>query len=298
MKKKGIKSFVSGKGFYVILSLCFVVIIVSAGIITINNANEINKQNEYAKQNEDYNYKNAEPVAANEVQTDTVDIMNEEDIQIGAGSEEDMEAYQPELISEDFQNTVENSISETEALVNETISQDLNTKPIEIVQNTEDNLELTQNSEPIVREVFSTFNNNSKFQWPVNGQIIMDYSVDHTIYDKTLEQYRINDSISIAAEVGTQVKAAATGTVVSITNDNQKGCTVVIDHGNGWQTTYSQLQKNVSVSENQIVETGDIIGGIENPTKYSIALGGHLDFEVKKDGETKDPKLLLESTKK
>jgi murein DD-endopeptidase MepM/ murein hydrolase activator NlpD len=146
---------------------------------------------------------------------------------------------------------------------------------------------------PESKQVFLSFNANSKLKWPIKGEIVMDYSKNHTVYDKTLEQYRVNESISIASKLGTPVKAAAAGTVVSISNDNKKGCTVVLDHGNGWQTTYSQLQENVIVDKNQVVDAGDVIGGVGSPTKYSILLGEHLDFEVTKDGQSTDPKMLL-----
>lgn len=290
MRKKNPKDFINGKGFYVVLSLCFAVIIISAGIITVNNTNEINKQKELAKLNEEYNYEQeAEPVVINEAQT--VDITEREEVsQIGVGSVENSVEYQETITEASIQETEEFAIIQTEN-INETVA--VETESLEIGENSGEIISIVENEKPIVKEVFLSFNKDTKMLWPIEGQIVMDYSIDHTIYDKTLDQYRINDSISIAAEVGTPVRAAATGTVMSITHDNQKGYTVVLDHGNGWQTTYSQLQEDVAVKQNEIVEAGDIIGGVENPTKYGIALGGHLDFEVKKDGVTTDPKALL-----
>ncbi len=74
----------------------------------------------------------------------------------------------------------------------------------------------------------------------------MDYSATMQIYDATLDQYRTNDHISIGAKKGEAVKASEDGTVESIKTDDERGITVVINHDNGWQTTYSQLQEGCS----------------------------------------------------
>ncbi len=137
------------------------------------------------------------------------------------------------------------------------------------------------------------FDDNQEMSWPVSGQIVMDYSVETGIFDRTLEQYRTNDSICISAPLGTDVMAAADGTVAAIRKDNVDGVTVELDHGNGWKTTYSQLQENLTVSEGQAVYRGDTIGKIAKPTGYSSALDCHLDFSVFKDDVSTDPKLIL-----
>lgn len=134
------------------------------------------------------------------------------------------------------------------------------------------------------------FKNELLFAMPLAGNIVMDYSVDHTIYDATLDQYRTNDHISIEAKKGDSVKAAEAGTVESIQTDDERGVTVVINHENGWQTTYSQLQEDVVVKEGDKVKKGQEIGFVAEPTKYSVALGEHVDFSIAKDGIKLDPK--------
>lgn len=139
---------------------------------------------------------------------------------------------------------------------------------------------------------YTLFDDSKEMLWPVNGQIVMDYSVETGIFDKTLEQYRTHDSICISANVGESVLAAADGVVLAITNNDEKGNLVAIDHGNGWCTTYSQID-NINLAEGQIVKQGDIIGCIAQPTKYGSGLGSHLDFMVALDKEPTDPKLVL-----
>lgn len=137
------------------------------------------------------------------------------------------------------------------------------------------------------------FDKDLVLQSPLAGDIVMDFSIDHAIYDVTLDQYRTNDTISISGKVGDEVKAAGDGVVESVSNDSETGKTVVINHNNGWKTTYSQLQENVAVSEGDKVKTGQVIGAVGEPTKYGVLLGSHLDFGVTRDGEVIDPKVAM-----
>ena len=119
--------------------------------------------------------------------------------------------------------------------------------------------------------------------------MVLPYSIDHAIYDPTLEQYRTNASISISAEKGAEVKAAADGTVQKIAEDPETGKTVTIAHGENWLTTYGQLEDAVTVKKGEKVTQGQRIGAVDDPTKYGAALGSHLEFAMEQNGEPKDP---------
>lgn len=134
-----------------------------------------------------------------------------------------------------------------------------------------------------------------EFQYPVRGEIVMPYSIDHAIYDPTLEQYRTNSSISLSAEKGTEVQAAADGRVKEIGADAEGGNTIVIEHANGWLTTYGQLEDTVSVKQGDEVQQGQVIGTVDAPTKYGAALGTHLDFAMEKDGAPVNPQEKLQA---
>lgn len=305
MNKKNIKDFLNGKGFYVLLAVCLSVIIISAAIITVNNTNEIANKNQYSESNPN---PDIEPAINSTEQIDSV--LQNESLEIGVGISDDTEDL---TVSNAVSNNIEGINNEettesTSAQAEDIIEQvdEVQNQPTEATSEANESVEAnevadesqteqsTESPNPSVQQIFLSFDENTKMVWPVQGDVIMEFSKDHTIYDKTLEQYRINESISIKAEIGTPVKAAANGTVINIINDNKKGYTIVLDHGNGWQTTYSQLQENVAVSQNQVVQAGDIIGGVAEPTKYSIALGSHLDFQVLKDGQAVNPKSLLD----
>lgn len=137
------------------------------------------------------------------------------------------------------------------------------------------------------------FEEGSKMTRPLVGDIVMDYSGEKLIYDKTLEQYRTNKDLKISAEVGTQVKAAAEGRVLKIGKTREDGNIVEISHGNGWVTTYSQLQDKLLVNIGDLVTEGQVIGGVNEPTIYNVLLGNHLSFSVAKGEEYIDPKSMF-----
>lgn len=142
-------------------------------------------------------------------------------------------------------------------------------------------------------QIFSLFDDEQEMSWPVFGNIVSKFDMTTSVYDKTLDQYKVSDSICISAPVGTDVKATAEGIVENIFVDDEIGQTVVINHGNGWVSTYSQLDDNVLVAVGDVVDEGQIIGKIANPSKYGVALGPHLDFKVLKDDSPKDPTEIL-----
>ena len=60
-----------------------------------------------------------------------------------------------------------------------------------------------------------------KLLWPIAGNILVDYSMDKTVYFPTLDQYKYNPAIIIEGSVDQSVLSAAVGKVTSIENHNQ-----------------------------------------------------------------------------
>ena len=132
------------------------------------------------------------------------------------------------------------------------------------------------------------FSEDTLMEWPVNGNILLDYSMDQTTYFPTLDQYKLSPAIAVGAVEGAPVVAAVNGTVYSIEQDAQTGTTVTMELGNGYQAIYGQLT-DLNVSEGDTVKKGTTIGYIAQPTKYYSTEGTNLYFEMKKDGEPIDP---------
>jgi len=121
----------------------------------------------------------------------------------------------------------------------------------------------------------------------------MDFSNDALIYDVTLEQYRTNDSVSIAADKGDSVFASADGVVKEVAQSREDGWYVVIDHKNGWETTYGQLDKDLTVEKGESISGGETLGYVASPSVYGSMLGEHVEFKVTLNDYAIDPKTAV-----
>lgn len=148
-----------------------------------------------------------------------------------------------------------------------------------------------QQTEGLSRAI--TFNENSQLLWPVNGTIIMSYSMDKTVYFQTLDQYKYNPAVIISGAEGDQVLCGTTGIVKSIDVTAETGTTVNVDIGNGYELFYGQL-KEVPVKVGDYVEAKSVIGYVSQPTKYYSVEGSNVYFEMRKDGQPINPVEYLE----
>ncbi len=131
------------------------------------------------------------------------------------------------------------------------------------------------------------------FVKPVEGEIMREYAKDNLIYSNTLQEWTTHLGVDIKAEKTTVVKAAEAGTVKSIKNDPRYGLTITIDHGNGFQTVYSNLLSSEFVVEGEKVNKGQSIGTVGNTAAFEIADEAHLHFEILKDAIQVDPNIYL-----
>lgn len=133
-----------------------------------------------------------------------------------------------------------------------------------------------------------SFSEADTLNMPVNGEIILEYNMDNTIWFKTLGVYKCNPGMYISGEAGTPVCASAPGMVASITYDEELGNVVTVDIGNGYKTSYGQL-KNINVSEGEILLEGSQLGEITAPTIYYTEEGSGVFFMLTKDNLPKNP---------
>ena len=131
------------------------------------------------------------------------------------------------------------------------------------------------------------------FSKPLNGQIQKPYSIDKVIYSKTLELWKTHDGIDISSQIGENVKSIEKGTVEKVYDDSFYGTTVVIDHGQGYKSSYSNLNSKVSVKEKQSVTKGQVIGKVSNTSIGEIKDEAHLHFTLFKDNNNVDPTYIF-----
>ena len=107
----------------------------------------------------------------------------------------------------------------------------------------------------------------------------------------------IHSGIDLAAPLGSPVLAAAPGTIAFAGTQGALGKTIVINHAQGYQTRYAQLDQ-IQVKTGQTVQVGDAIGTIGQTGKPSHP-SPHLHFEVRSNSPkgwiAEDPQPLLKS---
>ena len=95
-----------------------------------------------------------------------------------------------------------------------------------------------------------------------------------------------HEGLDFMAPLGSEVVAAAEGTVVSVSKSRKgPGNVVEIDHGNGYRTRYAHLQ-DVGVRKGMKVSAGEVIGHV-GMSGQSYA--PHLHYEVRRDTLVCDP---------
>lgn len=200
---------------------------------------------------------------------------------------------------------IEKEIKSSEAKTEETIIEETSKKQDKSKKKEEEEADagmfdesvdtVQKNEAPETAEAISTtvqptldFKEEDGLVWPIVGDVLVNYSMDKTVYFPTLQQYKYNPAIVIAANKGDSITAAADGRVVSVSYDPAIGNTVVMDLGNGYELTYGQLE-NITVSEGSYVSVGDGIGTVAAPTKYYSVEGTNVYFKLTKDGEPVNP---------
>lgn len=136
---------------------------------------------------------------------------------------------------------------------------------------------------------------NGEYVWPVPYD---DVLVSSRYKMRTLNgRTRMHNGIDVVRECnthGSKVVAVKEGRVITASTgyNGGYGNYVVIDHGNGVETTYAHLS-SVNCSRGDTVKQGELIGKVGN-TGYSF--GAHLHFGIMVNGEWKDPFLYLTQT--
>lgn len=136
------------------------------------------------------------------------------------------------------------------------------------------------------------FNEEQGLLWPAEGAIIKNYSVEKLVYFDTLNQYKLNPAVMIGLEAGSEVLCGAKGVVTAIVETEELGQSVLVDIGDGYQLKYAQLQE-LQVQVGDLVEEGQTLAQVAEPTIYYTKEGSNLYFQVLQDGETVNPLLLL-----
>lgn len=137
------------------------------------------------------------------------------------------------------------------------------------------------------------FGSGKTLEWPIKGEVILPYSMETTVYFKTLDQYQCNPGMLIAAGSGSTVKNAYLGKVEKVTSDNTYGNLITVYLGNDYRAVYGQLD-TIYVKEGDFVKAGESIGTIGKPTDTFEEEGSHLFFQILSGDTPVDPITFME----
>ena len=252
-----VEKFLAGKGFYIVLFVCVAVVGVSAWVLLFSDyALTSGDDGDYA------------PVMANV--DDTQNLPDAAEATLPDQQQED-EVLVQEPLEDEPADIVEPDSSEQVSAPAEAPSE---------AEGPEDDGESASKTVSI---------EDMTFIWPVSGDIAVEYSPATLLFDKTMNDWRTHDGVDITAQIGAKVMSVADGTVTEVVEDDLLGTTVMINHGAGLTSQYSNLASTPTVTEGDAVTMGSVIGSVGDTALGETGEVAHLHFALKMEGESADP---------
>lgn len=256
--------FLSGKGFYIALSLCLAVICVSGYFLwqDVTTAAELSAQTSRSQAVVVESTKAEEKPTVTETDpADRSDPADEED------AIPDTDALSEEEIP------VTETIQPEEPTVTETI-----TEAVEPVTETAE-------PEPL-----------HGWLYPLEGAVVSAFSSDELTYNEAMGDWRTHNGIDLSAELGQEVHSVCAGQVLSVESDPLLGQTVLVDCGNGLTVQYSNLSEETAVTAGQELSAGDLIGTVGDTAVGEVQETPWLHLAVERDGQPVNPSSFLQGT--
>ena len=124
-----------------------------------------------------------------------------------------------------------------------------------------------------------------RLNWPLKGRIIGKFGTTRNPDSGVLIE---NVGIDIQAKSGTPVNSVLDGVVSSITFIRDFGNVIIIDHGEGYYTVYSNID-NIQVNENDYIDIKNKIANVTTNQSNQFIL----HFEVWGNQQKLDPQIWL-----
>jgi murein DD-endopeptidase MepM/ murein hydrolase activator NlpD len=124
------------------------------------------------------------------------------------------------------------------------------------------------------------------FSRPALGQVIQGFD-----WVAIGNSWRLHPGVDIGLSPGSNVMAAAAGTISGIKELPSQGLSVTIDHGNGWESVYSGLTKTL-VLEGQKVIKGVVVG--ESGALGCTSQSPSFHFGIFHDQKPADPGKIID----
>jgi len=134
--------------------------------------------------------------------------------------------------------------------------------------------EPTQTAVPTVEE-------SLKYIWPARGGVLTEFSDNALVWSETLSQWQTHLAVDISANAGESVVACADGVIKDTYNDPLWGNVIVIEHKDGMESLYANLNTLNLVSVGQNVACGETISAVGRSAAAESEMPWHLHFEMR-----------------
>ena len=139
-------------------------------------------------------------------------------------------------------------------------------------------VETGANAAKAEEQIELNYDGSTALMWPLNGNVIIPFSMDTTVFYETLNQYKCNAGIVLEAAENDKVSAAYKCKITEITSTPEFGNVVKASLGNGYEVMYGQL-KDINVSVGQVVDAGCTIGTVAEPSRYYSKEGTNRNYQ-------------------
>lgn len=134
--------------------------------------------------------------------------------------------------------------------------------------------------------VMSKFKSDEEITVPVHGEISSEYG-NRT--NPVTGEYLMHSGVDIAADQGTEIRAAYSGIVSEVGSNSVGGNYISLVHKDGSETLYCHCSKIIA-EKGAVIRAGETIALVGSTGRST---GPHLHFELTVDGNTVDPLIYL-----
>ncbi len=131
---------------------------------------------------------------------------------------------------------------------------------------------------------------------PVEGAIMIPFSGEELVFQSTFGDWRVHTGTDYAGAEGDRVYAVTDGIVDRVWMDGLYGQCVQLSHADGLVTVYMGLKEDPKVKEGSTVKAGDVIGELGSTNAAESALGAHLHLEARVGDRPVDVETFLTGT--
>jgi len=128
-----------------------------------------------------------------------------------------------------------------------------------------------------------------KLSWPVKGKVVGKFG---NVKNEKLNTITENLGIDILTSSNEKVYSVLDGVVLTITNIRNFGDIIILDHGAGYYSVYSNL-KNINVFEEQYLDTNTNIGEVALGSNFNYPDKYVFNFQIWSNEKKLNPELWL-----